>query len=161
MNAPASTNTAFGSGVCAHSSPSSNKTYAIFEVGREAMADRFESWAKALGIGYKRLVGSYEGEVNAAFIMDRTDLWLVDAAGWLIRQESILVLGPLKDETTGRPMGSRSARLVYLDGRPDLALGRFRPTTPEFAMTQPGWTFDPASGVYFVALEKPAGAVAA
>jgi hypothetical protein len=147
------------SGVCGYSGPDHYLEYAIFEVGNDALADRFEDWVKAHGFGYKRLVGSYKGQTNPAFLMPRRRLVWVEAAGWLSRQESILILGSHKDPASGRVLGSRSAKLVWLDGRPETPLGRFRQVSGSYAKSQPGWTWDPTTGFYWVAEERqPAAA---
>jgi hypothetical protein len=153
MNTP-SVNTAYGSGVCAHSGASAYETFYVFEVGSVLRSQEFNAWALDKGLRFKRVLGSYEGKPNYAFIVAASDFRMTDMFRWLKGQESVLELGPL----AGR--GARPAKLIWLDsegwysGRPDTPLGRLYATTRDYALRQPGWTYDPETDTYFVAEDR-------
>lgn len=163
-------------GVCSHSSSVGNEEYVIFSidnpygkvvVGKDLSpeqvrsmysiedADRmiqtearmFEQWLGHQDIPYKRLLGSYKGEQEPAFIVNQQYMSRVVSAGWVNNQESILLLSKIQ----GR---HRYATLYYLTAKNKESLlyelGRFYETTEEFAKKHEAWTYDPSTGLYFI-----------
>lgn len=143
---------ATGSGIWGSSAASSTEYYIIFCVGNDLVrAAQFRSWALENKIGFKSLKGCYEGVQEDSFIVNYKDLNAVSP--WFKDEESILILGPLFEN--GRLFGARRATLVYVgnETRPasSLELGRFTAQPREYALKQKAWTYDPSTGVYYVA----------
>lgn len=98
-------------------------------------------WLESAGISASPACGMYAGVAEASFICacprDAELAVILEIADYF-QQESVLVI----DET-------RDARLVYLDGRPDVELGRMREVSRERAEAAGAYTR--VGDVYFLA----------
>lgn len=126
-------------------------SYVIFAVGRDVLRNsQFRAWAAEHELPYKSLIGCYKGETEQSYIVAAGDFALVRP--WLTGQESVLWLGPLF--VGGKMYGDRSATLYYHPTSANFGehfedLGRFGMQPKEFAMRQPGWTYDALTEAYY------------
>lgn len=144
-------------GTWGHSSATGGNSYVIFSVDRDNLSTvELQGRRQALiarmndrKIGYKPLVGSWEGKTEQAFIinLDRLrDVWdLVKAS----EQDAVLVLGPC-DARDRRP-----ATIHTVAETNSYYLGLFQSVTEKTAKTFPGWTYDPSTGEFFAVLDAP------
>lgn len=145
-----------GGGVWATSTPDFWKSsYVIFALDDVTPQGDFETFAQEAGIGYKRLLGSYKGAQETAWIVNAKAFELLPRR-FTEKQESILLLGsPVRDPRAGKLVATRSctvrpATLVFADGS-KVELGHFRETPALDALKRDAWTFDPSQRAYFVA----------
>lgn len=125
--------------------------YIIFEVGHSKVQQQaFKSWALDRQIGFKELVGSYQGQQAAAFITKAGNLPAIEP--WIDQEESILFLGAAYAPATNKSRNLRPAKLIFKDGS-EVELGDWQQVTRGEALDAPGWTFDPTSGNYYLARE--------
>lgn len=142
------------SGVCGYSTVAGQSRYFIFAVGDLYRVHQFRSWASDKKIGFKSLMGAYNGVVEHSFIANVNDYELIRSYGWLDGQESVLELG-VCDSRNHRP-----ATLYYLDSGELVDIGMFRPINwvekgmkkyevqAEYLKNNP-WTFDPSTATHF------------
>lgn len=139
-------NVSAASGTWARSSDRGDQEYVIF--ASDYSFDTTTSFMNGAFITFKNLLGSYvmdDGKrvEETSYIVNRADF---DRLAQLIEnQESVLVLSNVKYDDT------RNAKLVFMDGRPDVELGVFKPVTEAYAKAQDNWTYDPYLDQYFVA----------
>jgi hypothetical protein len=149
MNAITPTVAAATAGIWPTSSPVAFTSFAVFCVGnnkvREAM---FKGWALGIGLPFKELVGSYKGVTEASFIVPFSRLVDVVEAGWIVGEESVLILG--SRYVDGVMRGDRVAHLWFPSTGETVNLGHFGQTTKAHALAQEAWTFDPTDGTYWV-----------
>jgi len=147
-----------GGGVWATSTPAFWKSsYVIFALDDVTpQGERyFEAFAQEAGIGYKRLLGSYKGVQETAWIVNAKAFELLPRR-FTQKQESLLLLAaPVRDPRAGKLVATRSctvrpATLVFADGS-KVDLGHFRETPAAEALKRDAWTFDPSQRAYFVA----------
>ena len=125
---------------------SNPEQYVIFAT--DACSDLADKALRFADIPFKRLVGSYKGTSE--------DAWIINARHWdafkgwdgLVKQESILHLGPFEH-------GGHAATLYFnkpeQSGWADKFIGQFRQTTKVYALKQEAWTFDPEQNAWFIA----------
>lgn len=142
-------------GVVSHSSPAAYERFVIFAVAPGLELQLEEFYRARFGAQIKALTGSWKGIEERSFIVPLESFSRSPfLRSYLVGQESILILGPLVDKLTATPRGARLGELVYLNanGEEDYRVpcGSFRAETPEYAQAQDGWTYDPASGTFYV-----------
>lgn len=143
-------------GIWGHSSPVGAEEFSIFAVYKQtpAIEAHFVVWCQNQGIGFKRLIGSYNGKRENSFIVNKRHMAKIMGMGWLIGQESILHLGPC-DSRDQRP-----ASLAFLDAdgyynaAHNVPLGMFVSASHEEAMQHDAWTCDLSTNTYYIC--KPA-----
>jgi hypothetical protein len=152
------------SGVWGYSTPSAYDSYVIFCVGHEiARQAAFKAWALANGIGFKSLLGSYKGQSETSFMVNDKQFFACDR--WWADQETILRLSPLY--RNGTLYGTREAALwrpsmvrsafgddLFVQVKGPEPIGTMREVTREYALAQSCWTYDPQSGLYWVAEQR-------
>jgi len=134
------------SGVCTHSTQSAFEDYVIIATAPhkvQSLRDYLRKTDNPHGLGSRELVGSYKGEIETAWIMNVKRLPAIQAAGFLIEQESVLHL-------LHNPRGARIAWLEFVRSGNKTALGHFVNVPEEQAKREQGWTFCPATHAYYV-----------
>jgi hypothetical protein len=127
--------------------------YIIFCVGNDiARESAFRSWATANGVGFKNLIGKYEGLTERSFIVNcKNDLICRE---WYKDERTILHLSSMYRKNMEGMMqrfGCREATLQDARTRVVLEnLGWFRTVTPEYAMKQDAWTLDLTTKAYWI-----------
>lgn len=107
----------------------------------------FETCLKEAGIGFKRLCGCYNGALERSYIVN---LRHADTLrGWYARQETVLELGPRIANSAND--GSRIAQLRGVGNGLVEPLGVFRAVSEDTAHRAKCWTYDPATGLHYVA----------
>jgi hypothetical protein len=104
----------------------------------------------AHGATFKPVVGCYGDLAEASFLIQLNEAMTLDDVEALARgfdQESVLILG--EHGPRGRP-----AKLWYVTG--DIVdmtedLGMFKPISPHQLSDHSAYTYDPSTGVYYVA----------
>lgn len=140
------------SGVCTHSADNFWQDYAVFSVGDHGVNDgAFIAYCKDNNLPFKPLEGSYKGVKETSFIMPRKSYERALKDGWLVGQESVLLLST--PHSLGGGQSYRDATLLFLETGDTLALGHFVPRHKDYALAQEAWTFDPATGTYFVCVD--------
>jgi hypothetical protein len=132
----------YHSPVWGHSGSSGFDNFIIFCVGqdiRKVMA--FRCWATSEKLSFKSLIGCYNGTMEYSFIVNAEDFHKVEP--WTAGQDSVLHLGRC-DARDRRP-----AKLVYQSGRED-EIGLMQSCRRETALSHQSWTYDPATGQYFI-----------
>lgn len=141
-----------------HTIRAESKRCVLFSVFRPENGDRrnlayhkeAEEILNRFRIEYAEVVGCYEGDKERTFLVildESREIAPVLNLAARYKQDSVLVLDPASHD------GKRRARLIAdLDAsRPVVAEGPFYATTREDALSRIAWTFQPRTGVYYVA----------
>lgn len=107
----------------------------------------FETCLREAGIGFKPLCGSYGGRLERSYIVNTRNMPLL--AGWYKGQDTVLDLSELLEESP--EIALRLATLRDPRTGDQKYIGIFRPVTEETAHRADGWTYDPATGIHYVA----------
>jgi hypothetical protein len=138
-------------------------SFAIFSVDKGFLREdqiarmEIEETMSRHGIPFKHVSGCYAGKPEECYVIPAKHWHYIASHPAILRQESVLVLGP----RVGRD-GYRPATLHFLKpGVLPVALGYFVSCSEAYAKRQTAWTYDPgadASGYdagYFVATFNP------
>ena len=134
------------SGICNHSSGTAFESYAIFSTvahKQDALRKYLLKTDDPCGMGSRELVGMYKGDIEPAWIVNERRLPDLHAEGFLIEQESILMLGK-------NPRGARNALLVFIGKSDPVDLGHFVNVPETQALRADNWTFCPADKSYWI-----------
>lgn len=135
------------SGLHGHSTVVGGEQYIIF--ASDLPTDETLKVLDGYNVPYKKLKGSYKGELEDSFIVNEKVFMLGKFPHHLIqKQESVLHLG-VADARDKRP-----ATLLYNDLIGDAKvekLGLFHSVPEEQAKEQDAWTYDPLQDQYFIA----------
>jgi len=93
---------------------------------------------KRLNIKFKSLIGSYYGNREISVMVDDIHREEVMGVVEFFKQDSLMFLGH-----------DKAAELVYIDKRPDQALGLFKEITHAQALDSDFWTYDPDLDQYY------------
>ena len=89
----------------------------------------------------QHLIGSYEGVMECSYMIDKRDLPKVHS--YIAGQDSVLCV----PADTRQPC---HLEFIRESDQPDLVLGPMREVSNNTAMTQDAWTYNLATGKYFV-----------
>ena len=89
----------------------------------------------------QHLIGSYEGVMECSYMIDKRDLPKVQS--FIEYQDSVLYV----PADTRQPCHLEFNRI---SGQPDLVLGPMREVPHDFDLNQYAWTYNLATGKYFV-----------
>ena len=122
----------------------SDQSYVIVATHFDDQA--FESYLRAINVGFKRLSGSWEGKPETSWIVNAKDWRELYTSRYLAKQETFLHLGPVASEDDPRP-----ALLQYNNNYadPSVFLGYLWKVSKEVALKHSGWTRD--GDQYYVA----------
>ena len=96
----------------------------------------------------KPLIGSWEGKLATSYVVTAQDFMdHILESGFVDNQDAFLWI---RDGHKGRIYARLDSMYPSMRGE----LGEFAPVSREEAMEYPGWTYDPASGEYWVAKEN-------
>lgn len=114
---------------------------------------RFKQWCGEQGLGVKEVFGSYKGKQEASFVMSEAAFRGANIGEtWCSHQESLLHLTG-QQEPNKPDAGYRLASLYYPASGELVSLGRWHCVTAEVARAAEAWTFDVASGLFWLAGE--------
>lgn len=118
---------------------------------------QFKEWCSTAHYGVKELLGSWQGESEVSFIMSEADFKAGKVGDrWASHQQAYLIslshIGPDR---------KRHVRLFYPKTGDLVDAGTWDCISGEKARTLAGWTFDPASGLFWAASLTPLLEVAA
>lgn len=100
-------------------------------------------------VAFKVMLGSYNGEREVSFLVPIEAYDLIDQAGFLYGQESILLLGePVQSEVGA----GRMATVRLLETGSEMQAGLFHAVDRSEALSPEvsGWTYDPFGSVYYI-----------
>lgn len=112
---------------------------------------RFKEWCSAAHLGVKELLGSWQGESEVSFIMSEADFVAAKVGDtWASQQAAFLIslshIGPDR---------KRRVNLFYPKTGDLVPAGTWDCISGDKARTLAGWTFDPATGLFWAASETP------
>jgi len=122
---------------------SSHNQYFIYCVGQSPyQIAAFKAAMATSCVGAKALIGRYHGKYEQSFISNMKHFDLIHP--WLSGEESILVIHSFnaRDEP--------KATLHYLSDHRREYLGRMIAVDPDYALSQPAYTYDPLYNNYFI-----------
>ena len=87
-------------------------------------------------------VGKYKDEIEYSFLCLTADFDLIQQAGWVLKQESVLLFSENNNQ---------AATLRYLDGSPDEVVGHLQYVDKQRALANPdGWSYRPDLDKYWI-----------
>lgn len=87
-------------------------------------------------------VGKYKDEIEYSFLCLTEDFDLIQQAGWVLKQESVLLFSENNNQ---------AATLRYLDGSPDEVVGHLQYVDKQRALANPdGWSYRPDLDKYWI-----------
>lgn len=141
------------SGVNAGSGASSQEQYIIFSIDDQSPlgVNQAINFLISEGIGYKPIIGAWQNQVEAGYIINYIDWHRVQRV--LAKKQMAIVHLSAVDR-----WGYRDASEVYLEasgskyGEYPKPLGKFMNVSPDTVKAYDGWTYDLESKQYYVAL---------
>lgn len=112
---------------------------------------QFKEWCLLNHLGVKELLGSWQGESEVSFIMSEADFKAGEVAElWASQQQAFLI--SLSHIGADR---KRRVNLFYPASGELVPMGTWDCISGDKARTLQGWTYDPASGLFWAASETP------
>lgn len=120
-------------GIQGFSGPLATDHFVIFAANKH-LANHVSAWLSLNVSFFRPLIGAYKGKQENSWIIRADEFDTVKPL--LDGEESILHLGTMNSR------GDRKAKLIFMDGSPDVSLGWFRETTKEKAFASEAYTMD-------------------
>lgn len=145
------------SGINAGSNAAGYEQFIIFAIDDQSPLgiNQFINWLLTEKIGYKRLIGYWEGQFEASYIVSLKD-WneSIAPSEFAYKQHSVIHLSEVDRR------GYRDAVTVFCSGSPQygkepVKLGKFMSVGAKTAMAYTGWSYDMETKTYYVGLDTP------